>query len=71
MEKLNQKQEAIIVNGKRVQLLSNRNPEELPWKELNIDIVIEATGKFNSREKASFAFKCRSEKGYFNCSWKK
>jgi len=42
----------LIVNGKRVNLLSNRNPEELPWKELGIDIVIEATGKFNSREKA-------------------
>ncbi|PLR98107.1 glyceraldehyde-3-phosphate dehydrogenase [Bacillus sp. T33-2] len=44
---------AIIVNGKRVQLISNRNPAELPWRNLNIDIVIEATGKFNSREKAS------------------
>ena len=46
-------QDVIIVNGKRVQLLNNRNPEELPWKELKIDIVIEATGKFNSREKAA------------------
>ncbi|MFE8703752.1 glyceraldehyde-3-phosphate dehydrogenase [Cytobacillus sp. FJAT-54145] len=44
---------ALVVNGERVKLLSNRNPEELPWKELNIDIVIEATGKFNSRDKAS------------------
>ncbi|OCA91353.1 type I glyceraldehyde-3-phosphate dehydrogenase [Bacillus sp. FJAT-27225] len=43
----------LIVNGKRVKLLSNRNPEQLPWAELDIDIVIEATGKFNSREKAS------------------
>ncbi|WP_409270882.1 glyceraldehyde-3-phosphate dehydrogenase [Neobacillus sp. SCS-31] len=43
----------LIVNGKRVQLLSNRNPEQLPWKELKIDIAIEATGKFNSREKAA------------------
>ncbi|MED3622707.1 glyceraldehyde-3-phosphate dehydrogenase [Neobacillus thermocopriae] len=43
----------LIVNGKRVKLLSNRNPEELPWRELGIDIVIEATGKFNSREKAA------------------
>ncbi|MEH6990122.1 glyceraldehyde-3-phosphate dehydrogenase [Cytobacillus firmus] len=44
---------AIVVNGKRVQLVSSRNPEELPWKEMNIDIVIEATGKFNSRDKAA------------------
>lgn len=46
-------EEALIVNGKRVKILSNRNPESLPWKELEIDIVIEATGKFNSRDKAS------------------
>lgn len=44
---------AIVVNGKRVQLVSSRNPEELPWKDMNIDIVIEATGKFNSRDKAA------------------
>ena len=43
---------AIVVNGKRVDLLNNRNPAELPWKEYGVDIVIEATGKFNSREKA-------------------
>lgn len=43
---------AIEVNGKRVQLLSNRDPKLLPWNELNIDIVIEATGKFNSKDKA-------------------
>ena len=60
---------ALIVNGKRVQLLDNRNPEELPWKELNIDIVIEATGKFNARDKACSTFKCRSEKSSFNSTW--
>ncbi|WLR56104.1 glyceraldehyde-3-phosphate dehydrogenase [Mesobacillus subterraneus] len=43
----------LVVNGKTVKLLSNRNPEELPWKEMKIDIVIEATGKFNSRDKAA------------------
>jgi glyceraldehyde 3-phosphate dehydrogenase len=43
---------ALIVNGKKIQLLSSRDPLELPWKELNIDIVVEATGKFNSKEKA-------------------
>jgi len=43
----------LLVNGKTVKLLSNRNPAELPWKEMKIDIVIEATGKFNSRDKAA------------------
>ena len=54
--------DAIIVNGKRVQLLSNRNPEELPWKELGIDIVIEATGKFNSRDKAALHLNAGAKK---------
>lgn len=43
---------ALEVNGKRVKLLSNRDPKLLPWKDLEIDIVIEATGKFNDKEKA-------------------
>ncbi|MED3549278.1 glyceraldehyde-3-phosphate dehydrogenase [Cytobacillus praedii] len=53
---------AIIVNGKRVQLLSNRNPEELPWQQLKIDIVIEATGKFNSRDKAALHLEAGAKK---------
>lgn len=43
----------ITVNGKKIQLLNNRNPLELPWGQLGIDIVIEATGKFNHRDKAA------------------
>ncbi|GHH97262.1 glyceraldehyde-3-phosphate dehydrogenase [Neobacillus kokaensis] len=52
----------LLVNGKRVRLLSNRNPEQLPWKELGIDIVIEATGKFNSREKAALHLEAGAKK---------
>ena len=44
--------DALIVNGKRVLLLNNRDPKQLPWGELGIDIVIEATGKFNSKDQA-------------------
>eukprot|EP00184_Porphyridium_aerugineum_P004586 CAMPEP_0184695132 /NCGR_PEP_ID=MMETSP0313-20130426/2856_1 /TAXON_ID=2792 /ORGANISM="Porphyridium aerugineum, Strain SAG 1380-2" /LENGTH=393 /DNA_ID=CAMNT_0027153531 /DNA_START=157 /DNA_END=1338 /DNA_ORIENTATION=+ len=36
----------ISVNGKKIMVVSNRNPLELPWKELGIDIVIEGTGVF-------------------------
>ncbi|WP_077214205.1 glyceraldehyde-3-phosphate dehydrogenase [Bacillus dakarensis] len=53
---------ALVVNGKKVKLLSNRNPEELPWGEYGIDIVIEATGKFNSRDKASLHLKAGAKK---------
>ncbi|MGG3469703.1 glyceraldehyde-3-phosphate dehydrogenase [Neobacillus pocheonensis] len=52
----------LVVNGKRIKLLSSRNPEELPWKELGIDIVIEATGKFNSREKAALHLEAGAKK---------
>ncbi|ADI25811.1 MULTISPECIES: glyceraldehyde-3-phosphate dehydrogenase [Geobacillus] len=46
-------EDGLLVNGKKVRLLNSRDPKQLPWKELDIDIVIEATGKFNDREKAS------------------
>ncbi|MFH5778151.1 glyceraldehyde-3-phosphate dehydrogenase [Heyndrickxia oleronia] len=55
-------EEALIVNGHRIKLLNQRNPGELPWKELNIDIVIEATGKFNSREKAELHLQAGAKK---------
>ena len=42
----------LIVDGKEIKLVAERNPELLPWGELGIDIVIEATGKFNDSEKA-------------------
>jgi glyceraldehyde 3-phosphate dehydrogenase len=37
---------AIIVNGKRIQVVSSADPSQLPWKQLKVDIVIESTGKF-------------------------
>jgi glyceraldehyde 3-phosphate dehydrogenase len=43
----------IIVNGKAIKVLAIRNPAELPWKDLKVDIVLESTGLFTSKEKAS------------------
>ncbi|MED1409036.1 MULTISPECIES: glyceraldehyde-3-phosphate dehydrogenase [Bacillus] len=42
----------LLVDGKMIRLLNNRDPKELPWKDLGVEVVIEATGKFNSKEKA-------------------
>ena len=42
----------IKVGDHEITLVSDRNPENLPWKSMNIDIVIEATGKFNHGDKA-------------------
>jgi glyceraldehyde 3-phosphate dehydrogenase len=43
---------AIVVNGKRIVVCSERDPAKLPWKELNIDYVVEATGLFTDAELA-------------------
>jgi glyceraldehyde-3-phosphate dehydrogenase (NAD(P)) len=44
---------SIIVNGKTVKCTSDRNPENLPWKEWEIDLIIESTGVFTSKEGSS------------------
>lgn len=47
------KEDAIIVNGKEIKVLAERDPEKLPWGELGIDVVIESTGIFRSKKEAS------------------
>ena len=42
----------LIVNGKEIHASSERNPEALPWKEMGVDLVLECTGIFRSKEKA-------------------
>src|ERR1044071_6486420 len=45
--------ESMVVNGDRIQVCAKRNPAELPWKDLRVDAVLECTGLFTSKEKAS------------------
>jgi len=45
--------DAMVVNGDRIQVCAKRNPAELPWKELQVDVVLECTGFFTTKEKAS------------------
>jgi glyceraldehyde 3-phosphate dehydrogenase len=44
--------DAMLVNGDRIQVCAKRNPAELPWKDLGVDLVMECTGLFTSKEKA-------------------
>ncbi len=46
----------IVINGKKIRALSERDPAKLPWKELDVDVVLECTGFFLTREKASLHF---------------
>ena len=42
----------LIVNGKKIQILAERDPGNINWKELGVEIVLESTGLFTKREKA-------------------
>ncbi|MBR5705749.1 MAG: type I glyceraldehyde-3-phosphate dehydrogenase [Deltaproteobacteria bacterium] len=46
-------EEAIIVNGKKIRISKELDPAKLPWKELGVEIVVEATGKFTKRDDAA------------------
>jgi len=52
----------LIVDGKQVAVYAERDPNKLPWSELNIDVVLECTGIFESREKASAHLKAGAKK---------
>ena len=52
-KKVELKDNSLSVDGQQIQFLSERNPLKLPWKDLQIDVVVESTGVFDSFEKAS------------------
>jgi len=54
--------EHMIVNGDKIRVLAMRNPAELPWGELGVDVVLECTGLFASKEKASAHLKGGAKK---------
>lgn len=50
--KIGYDEENIIVRGHKIRILKERDPANLPWKKLGVDVVLESTGLFTSREKA-------------------
>lgn len=52
----------LYVDGKTVKIVHSRNPEDLPWEELGIDIVLEATGKFREKAEAEKHLKAGAKK---------
>ncbi|GAE27914.1 NAD-dependent glyceraldehyde-3-phosphate dehydrogenase [Halalkalibacter wakoensis JCM 9140] len=56
------KEHSLLVDGKEIQLLQSRDPRDLPWAELGIDIVIEATGKFKTQETAGYHLQAGAKK---------
>ncbi|MFH1978742.1 MAG: type I glyceraldehyde-3-phosphate dehydrogenase [Candidatus Aenigmatarchaeota archaeon] len=45
--------DSIIVGDRRIKIVNDRDPKNLPWKDLDIDVVVESTGKFKTKEDAS------------------
>lgn len=56
------KEEALIVDGKDIRVLSERDPTNLPWKDLGVDVVLESTGVFRDREGSGKHLKAGAEK---------
>ena len=54
--------DAMIVNGDRIRVLAERDPAKLPWADLKVDVVLECTGLFTSKEKASAHIKGGAKK---------
>ncbi|MBC8543157.1 type I glyceraldehyde-3-phosphate dehydrogenase [Bianquea renquensis] len=57
----------LIVNGRPIKVVAERDPSRLPWKELGVDIVIESTGLFASMEKASAHLQAGARKVIISC----
>ena len=55
-------EDLIICGEKRIKVYAKENPEELPWKDLDIDLVLECTGAFTSKEGASKHIKAGAKK---------
>ena len=59
---VNFSESSISINNKTIRVFNKRNPEELPWDKLDIDIVVESTGFFRSKENASKHLKAGAKK---------
>ncbi|MBI2504006.1 MAG: type I glyceraldehyde-3-phosphate dehydrogenase [Candidatus Latescibacteria bacterium] len=52
----------LIIDGKAIRIVSEKNPAALPWKELGIQVVVESTGRFTERDKAATHLKAGAKK---------
>ncbi len=61
-KKINYGKDFIEIDGKKIIILNEKDPENLPWEKLNVDVVVESTGKFTVREDAEKHLKAGAKK---------
>ena len=61
-EKVSFKRNKMIVGRKSITVLSQRDPQKLPWKRMKIDVALECTGLFTSKDKAAMHIKAGAKK---------
>lgn len=61
----------IVVNDDHIHMLSDRNPRNLPWKDLNVDLVLECTGAFTQKDKALLHVEAGAKKVLISAPGKK
>ena len=59
---------SIVVNGDEVKIYAQKNPAEIPWKDHDVDVVLECTGFFTDKDKSGSSFDSRSKKSSDLCS---
>jgi glyceraldehyde 3-phosphate dehydrogenase len=70
-QKIGSSKDSIIVDGQKIPVLAIKNPEELPWKELKVDIVLECTGRFTNKEDLGLHLKAGAKKVVLSAPAKK
>lgn len=61
-QKVSHDDEHIIVGGKKIKVYEEKDPAALPWKELDVDVVIESTGRFTAKEDAELHIKAGAKR---------
>ncbi len=56
------KENSLFIKNKEIKVFAERSPLDLPWKELNVDLVVESTGIFRTKEKATMHIKAGAKK---------
>lgn len=70
-QKIGSTKNALVVNGHKIPVLAVKDPSELPWKELKVDIVLECTGRFTNKEGLEMHLKAGAKKVILSAPAKK